>query len=115
MKKTQKVNKKPFTHPDVFTLQGWQGRSNPRPEYGQDATSDCEANFKIPDVPKPSTGVEVVNDWAGEVRLGVGGYYKLWLDKKYISVAFVHSERAIRSTTMIWLANTKPCLLIEHP
>ena len=49
--------------------------------------------------------------------IGVGGYYKprLWLDKRYSSVALVQSEGTIWPTTMLWLANTISCLLIAHP
>ena len=49
--------------------------------------------------------------------VGVKGYYKLalWLDKMYDAEAFVQSERQDRPTTMLWLADTIPCLLIVHP
>ena len=41
--------------------------------------------------------------------------YFLLLDKRYNSVALVQSECSIRPITMIWLADTIPCLLISHP
>ena len=50
--------------------------------------------------------------WFPLLDFRVGGYYKLtpWLDKKYISVALVQSERFIQPATTLWLANTIPCL-----
>lgn len=61
---------------------GWQS-SGDQSTGGHESGSDSEATFKIPDVPKPSTGVEEVRerdwlclklppwqvaDWAAEVR-----------------------------------------------
>ena len=48
---------------------------------------------------------------------GDGRSFKLtlWPDKRYNLVGLVQSEGSVQPTTMLWLANTVPCLLIAHP